>query len=94
LANGEFVAFCDADDYYLDRFVEEAVYLIQEYDLDIVSGGIILQYPELKKSMSVNTKDLLMIDGDTIRRHLLFQKTLNLLIKQFLISHRSLLLFS
>ena len=70
--NGEFVAFCDADDYYLDKFVEEAVYLIQEYNLDIVSGGIILQYPEMKKSRAVKNKELLMIDGDTIRRHLLF----------------------
>lgn len=72
LAKGEFIAFCDADDFYLDRFVEEAVYLIQQYNLDIVSGGIILQYPEMKKSMALKNRDLLMIDCDTIRRHLLF----------------------
>ncbi len=52
LANSEYVTFMDADDTICDNFLEEAVQLIMENDLDMIVGG----YNEIKNGQVVKTR--------------------------------------
>lgn len=71
IAKGEYVAFADADDVLYKDFIDEAVTLIEKYDLDIVSGGITLQYKNETRTMAIEEPDVKIFAGEEIQRHLL-----------------------
>ncbi len=71
-SRGEYLAFADADDTVSARFVEDALNILNDNRLDIVSGGISFIYKNNKHDMMINTGVVIKISGEEARQQILF----------------------
>ena len=54
LSTGDFITFIDGDDYVSNKFFEEALAIVEKYDLDFVLGGTQKFSNNLKQNYAVN----------------------------------------
>lgn len=53
-ADGDYIAFCDADDYLDDDFIEKIENIIDKYDPDLIAFGIISEYSNGERIRTLN----------------------------------------
>ena len=72
IANGEFIAFADADDVVTEVFLESAVRIIEDRDLDMVLGGATMVYSSFSQDIMIKHNSIEIITGEELKQHILF----------------------
>lgn len=56
-AQGDYIAFCDADDELTANFLESSLEYVKTYNLDMISGGVVVKYRDHEEICACKTPE-------------------------------------